>query len=686
MRSLRSFRAPFSFLILACIIGVLTGCGGGSSKSTPAALAVSTTSMPDGTVGTPYSSDIQATGGTAPYTWSVSSGTLPDHLALDSSTTSSVSVSGTPETAQSNVQFTVQVTDSASQSATKVFAVSVAASSIKVAITNKLAGILPAAAGVVFNASVQNDSATQGVNWTLTANNADCSPACGSLSGASATSVTYTPPATIPTAPNNTPKLTATAVADASKSDSNIIAITNSPLSACTNSGNEAVLNGQYAFLLQGYDATNAQGMAGSFTADGTGHITAGHVDSNGSAVHSGAVDTTNSSYSVGADNRGCLTVVTPSGTTVMHFAVGGVSANVATKGSVVRFDDSLGTGVRASGKLMKQDATSFSGNLSGNYALKLMGEDSTVGRFGAEGAITASGTLLSNGEIDTNDAGTTAHVTGATGLLGSSVDANGRGTATVSTTTAFPGNLVFYMVSASEALVVSSDVLSINTPAVSGELRLQSGSLTNASLNGISVFHKAGIDTSGRIAAVGTQTADGSGAINLAIYEDDAGTAQPVQNVSATYAVASNGRVTLTGAGTGAPVFYLTGTNAGFMLGTDATVTDGEFKAQAAGPFSNSTLSGDYFFATNAVGSQAADSVVGEVTTDGAGNASLQVDASSSTGLSIDQSQSSAFTVGSNGIGTLDGDAFVVVSADEAVAIQGGTGNTNPNIIVIEK
>ena len=57
-------------------------------------------------------------------------------------------------------------------------------STISVAITNKRAGIAPAAAAVEFDAAVQNDTAHQGVTWTLKANGADCSPACGTLTGA----------------------------------------------------------------------------------------------------------------------------------------------------------------------------------------------------------------------------------------------------------------------------------------------------------------------------------------------------------------------------------------------------------------------------------------------------------------------------------------------------------------------
>ena len=49
----------------------------------PTPLAVTTSSLPGGTVGSPYSSTaLQASGGVSPYTWSLGSGTLPAGLTL----------------------------------------------------------------------------------------------------------------------------------------------------------------------------------------------------------------------------------------------------------------------------------------------------------------------------------------------------------------------------------------------------------------------------------------------------------------------------------------------------------------------------------------------------------------------------------------------------------------------------
>ncbi|MBI5399600.1 hypothetical protein HZB07_03175, partial [Candidatus Saganbacteria bacterium] len=62
----------------------------------PAAPTITTSSLPSGTVGIAYSQALAATGGTTPYTWSISAGTLPAGLTLSSAGV----ISGSPTTAQ----------------------------------------------------------------------------------------------------------------------------------------------------------------------------------------------------------------------------------------------------------------------------------------------------------------------------------------------------------------------------------------------------------------------------------------------------------------------------------------------------------------------------------------------------------------------------------------------------------
>ena len=83
-----------------------------------AAPTISTVSLPAGAVNTAYSQTLAATGGTTPYSWSVSSGTLPAGLSLSATGV----LDGMP-TAEGTSSFTVRVAGSDSASSTKDFSV-----------------------------------------------------------------------------------------------------------------------------------------------------------------------------------------------------------------------------------------------------------------------------------------------------------------------------------------------------------------------------------------------------------------------------------------------------------------------------------------------------------------------------------------------------------------------------------
>lgn len=82
--------------------------------------SVSTASLPDGEVDAAYSQGLSATSGTLPYSWDVSSGSLPAGLTLGGST-----ISGTP-TAAGVSSFTVRVTDLLGKTATQDLSITIA--------------------------------------------------------------------------------------------------------------------------------------------------------------------------------------------------------------------------------------------------------------------------------------------------------------------------------------------------------------------------------------------------------------------------------------------------------------------------------------------------------------------------------------------------------------------------------
>jgi Putative Ig domain len=75
-----------------------------------ASVAITTSSVPNGTVKTSYAAAIKASGGCTPYKWAIASGALPAGItAKMSSTTTSLNLAGTP-TRAATYSFAVKVT------------------------------------------------------------------------------------------------------------------------------------------------------------------------------------------------------------------------------------------------------------------------------------------------------------------------------------------------------------------------------------------------------------------------------------------------------------------------------------------------------------------------------------------------------------------------------------------------
>jgi hypothetical protein len=91
---------------------------------TISAITITTTTLTAGNVSVPYAATLAAVGGVKPYTWTLSSGTLPSGLSLSSGGV----ISGTP-TATGTSTFTVQVADSESTPATATAQLSLTISS-----------------------------------------------------------------------------------------------------------------------------------------------------------------------------------------------------------------------------------------------------------------------------------------------------------------------------------------------------------------------------------------------------------------------------------------------------------------------------------------------------------------------------------------------------------------------------
>src|SRR5207302_31446 len=125
----------------------------------PAPSITTTSPLAAGTANAAYSQTLAATGGSGSYTWSITFGTLPAGLTLSSGGV----ISGTP-TAVGTSNFTVLVTDSVSQTASKPFALTIN-SALSISTTSPLP---TGTANVAYSQQLTTSGGTGALTWSLT--------------------------------------------------------------------------------------------------------------------------------------------------------------------------------------------------------------------------------------------------------------------------------------------------------------------------------------------------------------------------------------------------------------------------------------------------------------------------------------------------------------------------------------
>ena len=155
------------------------------------ALGVATLSLPNGTTNVAYSQQLQAIGGTSPYTWTKTSGTLPAGLSL----TTSGLISGTPTATVTNTPLTFKVTDSlsATASASLTLTINLPTGPASIAATSGTpqSASINTAFGSVLTATVK-DAANNPVSNAVVTFTAPANGASGTFANGTATTTTTT--------------------------------------------------------------------------------------------------------------------------------------------------------------------------------------------------------------------------------------------------------------------------------------------------------------------------------------------------------------------------------------------------------------------------------------------------------------------------------------------------------------
>jgi len=425
----------------------------------------------------------------------------------------------------------------------------------------------------------------------------------------------------------------------------------------------KATLSGHYVFRYRGADKSSGPSLPnrlwaiGSFVADGKGGITGGSMDLNLLTSGGSQSDTASitGTYSIGADGRG-------SGT--LNFQANGGAQTIPmqlvmcshTSARMIGFDDT-GSGW---GNIDLQDASSFAGGLAGTWVFSYDGLNNADYPVAGVGMFTAESGVVSSGLMDYNEQFTDPGTVLQNGSISGSyttVDAStGRGTWNfVDGWAGYTHSFAFYLINSS-SFVFSSTDLGFGELGVAVQQNT-SAAFSNSSLTGNSVLLSNGYTSvsSNTVSATaaGLLTSDGSGNFTAGVIDANGnGNA----STTGTYSISSNGHGTMTlqtGSASSTFGFYLTGAGQGFYISfSSAVVSSGQFLPQASGTYNTASLAGSLAFVVRASYTAAGKDLVGQMTSDGAGNLTGTVDMNNAGTLTPATAITGTCTVSSNGRG----------------------------------
>ncbi len=185
-----TLRAGMALLLAATLASwlSLSGCSNTSVSSPPdpkpvvVPLSIITSALPNAQAGNPYSATLAATGGTPPYTWTLTAGALPAGLSF---VASSGAISGTPLTGANSATLTFKVTDAAA--AAQTTSVNLRLTVLALALTATTNSLPNGHLGTAYDATLSAEGGTPPYTWALTSGTLPAglslNPASGEISG-----------------------------------------------------------------------------------------------------------------------------------------------------------------------------------------------------------------------------------------------------------------------------------------------------------------------------------------------------------------------------------------------------------------------------------------------------------------------------------------------------------------------
>lgn len=464
-------------------------------------LTITSTSLPDGVVGTSYNATLTATGGTGSYSWSISSGSLPDGISLDPNTGI---LSGTPATS-GQANFVVQVTDTANspQDPTLPLSINVTAQGANDRLMKgSYAFLLQGfdSGGAVAFAGIMEADGAGSINSGLLDINRSSGPqqnveidsgrfAINSDNRGTVTIRSALGSYTFCVAVNRDGSLAHFIEFDSA--GPNVIRGNGIMKRRDTGSLLQPGWKGEYAFAFSGSTSTgHRSAMLGSFAASDKGAITAGLADSNSDGIVVEAATVHGASrYGFAATGRGELKLAVDG-----LGSVTGAVYFVSTNESFFVRTDAPGSDL-LSGEIMRESGTPFSSStLGGSTVLHVVGLSSNGSTTVGVGLVSFAASYSLLGSYDVNEGGRVSSQTISGGSYEVTSAEFGRGTMKFAS-----NDFVFYLVDSAKAFVMDSSGRAVKTGMWEGQSA--SGSVLSESVGSFAAGSEA--DTNAKVAFV---------------------------------------------------------------------------------------------------------------------------------------------------------------------------------------